>query len=614
MTASGEIDADEFYKLILDCLGEKDNNDASMISEIQEFMNSLDKDGNGRLDLDEFVAFVVSKLATTPEQRRKFAEQSRLHAKLSDVIIALVDKVSETLGKGDNNQLGKSMYSDLPEKMERRIAFAVEKLYSKYDKDNSHAIDSSEFFLLLCDVMKPEDSDDESIDLLPKEEDSEHFIKVITDSNREVGGMTPGSSSASELKRQDFIKFAVQVLTSSSQQRITFAAQSRMHHKLLSFFLVLILDSLETVDSEIVRAEFEKKEARARDAKILAAKKKEEEDAQKAAAMQAEALRKADLERAAIVARVEAERKQAETENSNLEEKTDTYDNEIDEDELLMEKELLAELEDFDDFSKPVTSVPEDPVQRLELLVSRLDDYTSFAWSKYDIDRDGSLNADEFEMLLRDITGRADTTSEDCRRFLRQMDQSGDGLIQREELVQFAASGFEMDAEDAKEYASRSSMHSLLVIFVQNLEKFILYDREFEDQLKAKAVVEEVWTRFDQDESGTIEWNELRDLIAEVMRWDENGHVDKPTDEEAKRFLKSMDTNGDGVLDKEEFTAFIVNALTMNVDLRIEFAQRSPMHAKLMVFVTNITERMWQKKTEEKQTKANKSAGKTVEE
>ena len=102
------------------------------------------------------------------------------------------------------------------------------------------------------------------------------------------------------------------------------------------------------------------------------------------------------------------------------------------------------------------------------------------------------------------------------------------------------------------------------------------------------------------DKSGTIEWNELKLLVSEVMRWDKDGQGDDPTDEEAKRFLQSMDTNGDGVLDREEFTAFVVNALTMNVELRVTFAQRSPMHAKLMVFVTNITERMWQDKNNEK--------------
>ena len=425
------------------------------------------------------------------------------------------------------------------------------------------------------------------------------FIGVISEKDESTLGSVGDDR---QLNRRDFIQFAVQVLTSSSQQRILFAAQSRMHHKLLSFFLVLILDSLESVDSDIDRAEFEKKEKRAKEAADMAAKKKREEDEKKAAEMKAEAIRKADLEAAAIAAQVEKKRRDADAENPRLEVKYDgtEIDTMSPEEEQAFLQEL-AEMEDYDDGSQPVTKVPEDPTERLQLLVSRLDDYTAFAWSKYDLDKDGSLNADEFETFLKDMTQRNDATSEDCQRFLRQMDQSGDGLIQRNELVQFAASGFEMDPDDAKEYASRSSMHALLVIFVQNLQKAILYDRAFEDQVNAKRIVDEVWAKYDSDKSGTIEWNELRDLVSEVMRWDENGQGDNPTDDEAKRFLQSMDSNGDGVLDKEEFTAFVVNALTMNVEHRITFAQRSPMHAKLMVFVTNITERMWQQKNEEKQ-------------
>ena len=106
-----------------------------------------------------------------------------------------------------------------------------------------------------------------------------------------------------------------------------------------------------------------------------------------------------------------------------------------------------------------------------------------------------------------------------------------------------------MDPDDAKEYASRSSMHALLVIFVQKLEHTILCDRDFDDQHRAKKIVDEVWHKFDVDKSGTIEWNDTK-LLVSVMRWDKDGQGDDPTDEEAKRFLQSMDTNGDGVLDR----------------------------------------------------------------
>ena len=150
-----------------------------------------------------------------------------------------------------------------------------------------------------------------------------------------------------------------------------------------------------------------------------------------------------------------------------------------------------------------------------------------------------------------------------------------------------------MRAEDAAEYASRSAMHELLVVFVNNLREAILTETEFLQKLKASKIVDEIWEKYDTDASGTIDSSELMQLISEVMEWDETGKGDGPSAEEAERFLASMDTDGNGVLDREEFTAFVVNALSMNVDLRISFAQRSAMHAKLMVFVTNILERSY---------------------
>ena len=91
---------------------------------------------------------------------------------------------------------------------------------------------------------------------------------------------------------------------------------------------------------------------------------------------------------------------------------------------------------------RPSTTSPRSSHPRREVLLSRLDAYTLFAWSRFDLDKDGNLNAVEFEAFLRHIAQRDDVTTEDCQRFLRQMDQSGDGLIQRDELVQFAGAWF----------------------------------------------------------------------------------------------------------------------------------------------------------------------------
>ena len=260
-----------------DCNGAMDGKYGCTREDVQVFMDGLDKDGDGLLDLDEFVAFIVSNLSMAPEERRDFRERSPLHGQLSDMMITMTDKISDSLGKGgDGAQLGKSMYNDLPDKMERRIQYVVERLYKKYDDDNSNSIDADEFLTLMKDVMKGDVDTGNSIERIPTKEDALKFIKVIASTRM------ANVENEIELQKNDFLTFTLKVLTSTSKQRISFGARSRMHHKLLSFFLVLITDSLDIVESDLDRLEFDKKEQRAEVVALNIQRKEEEQALQKA--------------------------------------------------------------------------------------------------------------------------------------------------------------------------------------------------------------------------------------------------------------------------------------------------------------------------------------------
>ena len=566
-----------------DCNGEMDGAWGCSQDDVQNFMNDLDKDGNGLLDLDEFVAFIVSNLSMPSEERRDFREQSPLQGQLSDMMITMTDTISESLGKGDgSNILGKSMYNDLPDKMERRIQYVVERLYKKYDDDNSDSIDRDEFLKLMKDVIMSGIQDASSMsERIPNKDDALKFIKVIASTRMS------NVETETELKKQDFLTFTLKVLTSSSKQRIAFAARSRMHHKLLSFFLVLITDSLDVVESDLDRVEFDKQELRAEDL-LVKQREKEELEAQQNARKQKIAIDKrikaAEAAEKVLQERAAQEKKEAATRAA---EATQAAAAAAAQAHAQAAASKMEDTKSDDPSSTIPTTTTAAPISTLspdeqkERLMTRLNMYTSFVWDKYDVDKDGSLDAKEFETFLRVITQRGDAiTSEDCSRFLRQMDRSGDGKLQRDELVQFAGSGFEMDPEEAKEYASRSLMHELLVVFVNKLREAILYDEDFERQVKAAKVVEDVWLKYDTDNSGSLEAEEVRLLITEIMEWD-GQKGDEVTLEEATRFIGFLDTDGDGAVDQHEFLTFICTAMDMTVDLRIQFAQRSPMHAKV---------------------------------
>ena len=55
--------------------------------------------------------------------------------------------------------------------------------------------------------------------------------------------------------------------------------------------------------------------------------------------------------------------------------------------------------------------------------------------------------------MLGAVTSRSDVNPDECLRFLRQMDSSGDDKIKRDELQQFAMNGFMLSVEDAKVYS-----------------------------------------------------------------------------------------------------------------------------------------------------------------
>jgi hypothetical protein len=132
-----------------------------------------------------------------------------------------------------------------------------------------------------------------------------------------------------------------------------------------------------------------------------------------------------------------------------------------------------------------------DAEDEMSVILDRLSYYTQFVWNKYDLDQDGVLSPIEFENFLRAITKDDNIKSEDCVRFLSNLDQNNDGTLQRTELNEFCSMGFEMNHQERKEYSKRSSMHLLLVQFVQDLKNEILCNTDFDKQYQVALLVKD---------------------------------------------------------------------------------------------------------------------------
>ena len=93
----------------------------------------------------------------------------------------------------------------------------------------------------------------------------------------------------------------------------------------------------------------------------------------------------------------------------------------------------------------------------------RLSRFVDQLWENVDVDGDGHLNPAEFAGFVRMVCNLDHVVESNCVNFLHYMDTSGNGLIEKNELVEFIANGLELDAKAVAEYGSRSETHMLIV-------------------------------------------------------------------------------------------------------------------------------------------------------
>ena len=95
--------------------------------------------------------------------------------------------------------------------------------------------------------------------------------------------------------------------------------------------------------------------------------------------------------------------------------------------------------------------------------------YLDFVWITYDTDNSGDLDANEAKLLIENISGNTDVDIEEIRSFAQQMDTNGNGLIDRNELINFILVGTKMTNSQRKEYSERGSLQSVMVDFFDGI-------------------------------------------------------------------------------------------------------------------------------------------------
>ena len=160
-------------------------------------MQAMDTDGNGKLEEDEWVGFMMKGFSLDDKAAAAFAQRSQMHMKC----IAAIQ-----LSKAQVFQRSK----------------IVRSVFKKYDTDGNGSIDATEMRDMIADVIS-ERSDP------PSEKEIKLFMGAM--SNSEDG----------KVHEKDVLKFFLGGAAQSYERRRNFASRSPMHAK-LDHFIQYILD------------------------------------------------------------------------------------------------------------------------------------------------------------------------------------------------------------------------------------------------------------------------------------------------------------------------------------------------------------------------------------
>ena len=171
-------------------------------------------------------------------------------------------------------------------------------------------------------------------------------------------------------------------------------------------------------------------------------------------------------------------------------------------------------------------------------------------FDKYDEDRSGEIDLHEMKQLISDYMGKRGRkyapTEREVQALMNSLDQSGDGLMDREEFQRFLMGGLARTISERRQYGKKSKMHRKLAILLDRISLGI--DR------RTKAL-HKMFDSVDDDKSGFLTATEFRGLMAKYSV--SNGDI--PSDADVIEFMDIIDENGDARLSKGEFVLFMLH-------------------------------------------------------
>merc|ERR1719473_1150993 len=270
-----------------------------------------------------------------------------------------------------------------------------------------------------------------------------------------------------------------------------------------------------------------------------------------------------------------------------------------------------------------VTTLKEEELQLL--MVERLRDI--YVW--YDEKKTGAIDCNGLMKLVSDLVANkpeGELTLGEVKKFLEQVDDNGDMLLQSDELVMYMQTTWLADAPSAEGYDDYTAFIKDVYPKYQNLlrerwkkkngfdaddlpnatlannlnaaKDMLQIGQDGSQQVsppsglppiiqqKLKVLIETLWECYASKMDAELNSEQLKSLL------DDHITSSKVPYEECQRFIQCMDLDGNESISKEEFETFVSRGLFMDDEQKKVYRERSDMHIHLVEFLGRIEEQV----------------------
>ena len=207
---------------------------------------------------------------------------------------------------------------------------------------------------------------------------------------------------------------------------------------------------------------------------------------------------------------------------------------------------------------------------------------------RYDTNEDGLLNAEELRPCIEEYTSHSITQAQ-CDTFLKNIDLSGDGEIDKPEMTQFINEGIHLSPAMKQQYASRGEFHKTIIEFFDGVKDHFNRLKTLHSQSSkvhdVQSLVDQTWKIYDTEGRGFLDAASIKILLKDFTGHDVG--QDKCHD-----FFRSVDENGDSVIEKHELQNFIENGIALEEEDRKEYSERGGLHRIIIEFFDGVKSRL----------------------